>query len=72
LRPDERRSIANYTSAGKDVSGQISDQYSLSIKSASAVKTIDGQALRTALARVEKVEEKAVRSWTVDDRSFCP
>jgi hypothetical protein len=72
LNPHERRSIANYTSAGKDVSGQISDQYSLSIKTAHAVKTIDAQMLRSALTRVEKVEEKAVRSWTIDDPSFCP
>ncbi|WP_253911862.1 hypothetical protein [Pseudomonas sp. CVAP len=72
LSPDERRSIANYTSAGKDVSRQVSDQYSLSIKTARAVKTIDAQTLRSALKRVEKVEEKAVRSWTIDDRSFCP
>jgi hypothetical protein len=72
LAPGERRSIANYRSAGKDVSGQISARYSLVIKTASAVKTIDAQTLRTALARVEKVEDNAVRAWTIEDRSFCP
>lgn len=72
LGPGERRSIANYTSAGKDVAGQISGGYSLSIKTTSAVKTIDAQTLRAALARVEKVEDNTVRAWTIENRSFCP
>lgn len=72
LGPGERRSIANYRSAGKGVVRQISDRYSLSINTTGAVKTIDAQMLRAALARVEKVEDRAVRTWTIEDRSFCP
>ncbi|MGF6205452.1 hypothetical protein [Pseudomonas frederiksbergensis] len=72
LSPGERRSIANYRSAGKDVAGQISERYSLSINTTGAVKTIDAQMLRAALTRVEKVEDRAVRTWTIEDRSFCP
>ncbi|WP_432218100.1 hypothetical protein ACREYJ_28090 [Pseudomonas kribbensis] len=72
LAPNERSSVANYQSFGEDVSGQISDQYSLMLKSPTASKTIDAQALRKAIAGVEKTEENAVRSWTLDDGAFCP
>jgi hypothetical protein len=72
LSPNERSSIANYQSFGEDVLGQISDQYSLTLKSPTASKTIDAQALRKATAGVEKTEEKAVRSWTLNDGAFCP
>lgn len=72
LAPNERSSVTNYQSFGEDVSGQISDQYSLMLKSPTASKTIDAQALRKAIAGVEKTEENAVRSWTLDDGAFCP
>ncbi len=72
LNPDQRRTIANYSSFGEDVAGQISDQYSLSIKSPTATKTIDAQTLRKAVASTERTEEKAVRSWVITDGSFCP
>ncbi len=72
LAPNERSSVANYQSFGEDVSDQISDQYSLMLKSPTASKTIDAQALRKAIAGIEKTEEKAVRSWTLDDGAFCP
>ncbi len=72
LAPNERSSVANYQSFGEDVLGQISDQYSLMLKSPTASKTIDAQALRKAIAGVEKTEENAVRSWTLDDGAFCP
>jgi len=72
LAPNERSSIANYQSFGEEVAGQISDQYSLTLKSPTASKTIDVQALRQAIAGVEKTEEKAVRSWTINDGAFCP
>ncbi|WP_085655908.1 hypothetical protein [Pseudomonas sp. B11(2017)] len=72
LALNERSTIANYQSFGEDVSGQISDQYSLTLKSPTASKTIDAKALRKAIAGVEKTEEKAVRSWTLNDGAFCP
>jgi len=72
LAPNERSSVANYQSFGEDVLGQISHRYSLVLKSPTASKTIDAQALRKAIAGVEKTEEKAVRSWTLDDGAFCP
>ncbi|CAI8840557.1 hypothetical protein EMIT0215P_250018 [Pseudomonas serboccidentalis] len=72
LNPNQRSSIGNYQSFGEDVSGQISDQYSLSIKSPTAMKYIDAQTLRNAVASIKKTEEKAVRSWTVDTGAFCP
>ncbi|WP_176472337.1 hypothetical protein [Pseudomonas sp. Irchel 3H7] len=72
LNPNQRSSIGNYQSFGEDVSGQISDQYSLSIKSQNATKSIDAQTLRKAVASIKKTEEKAVRSWTVDTGAFCP
>ncbi|MFM9381181.1 hypothetical protein [Pseudomonas sp. UV AK001] len=72
LAPNERSSVANYQSFGEDVLGQISDQYSLMLKSPAATKTIDAQTLRKALASIEKIEERGVRSWTVDNGAFCP
>nr|WP_122660258.1 hypothetical protein [Pseudomonas fluorescens] len=72
LSPNQRRTIANYRSFGEDVAGQISDQYSLSIKSPTATKTIDAQTLRKAVASTERTEQKAVRSWVITDGSFCP
>ncbi|WP_282317558.1 hypothetical protein [Pseudomonas sp. ITA] len=72
LAPNERNSVANYQSFGEDVLGQISHRYNLMLKSPTASKTIDAQALRKAIAGVEKTEEKAVRSWTLDDGAFCP
>lgn len=72
LAPNERSSVANYQSFGEDVLGQISHRYSLMLKSPTASKTIDAQALCKAIAGVEKTEEKAVRSWTLDDGAFCP
>lgn len=72
LSPNQRRTIANYRSFGEDVAGQISDQYSLSIKSPTATKTIDAQTLQKAVASTERTEEKAVRSWVITDGSFCP
>jgi hypothetical protein len=72
LDPNQRRTIANYRSFGEDVAGQISDQYSLSIKSPTATKTIDAQTLRKAVASTERTEQKAVRSWVITDGSFCP
>ncbi|MGY1888631.1 hypothetical protein A1354_08665 [Pseudomonas asplenii] len=72
LNPNQRRTIANYRSFGEDVAGQISDQYSLSIKSPTATKTIDAQTLRKAVASTERTEEKAVRSWVITDGAFCP
>ena len=72
LNPNQRRTIANYRSFGEDVAGQISDQYSLSIKSPTATKTIDAQTLQKAVASTERTEEKAVRSWVITDGSFCP
>ncbi|MBY8935238.1 hypothetical protein [Pseudomonas fluorescens] len=72
LSPNQRRTIANYRSFGEDVAGQISDLYSLSIKSPTATKTIDAQTLQKAVASTERTEEKAVRSWVITDGSFCP
>ena len=72
LTPNQRRTIANYRSFGEDVAGQISDLYSLSIKSPTATKTIDAQTLQKAVASTERTEEKAVRSWVITDGSFCP
>lgn len=72
LSPNQRRTIANYRSFGEDVASQISDQYSLSIKSPTATKTIDAQTLQKAVASTERTEEKAVRSWVITDGSFCP
>ncbi|WP_224793260.1 hypothetical protein [Pseudomonas fluorescens] len=72
LNPNQRRTIANYRSFGEDVADQISDQYSLSIKSQTATKTIDAQTLRKAVASTERTKEKAVRSWVITDGSFCP
>ena len=72
LSPNQRRTIANYRSFGEDVAGQISDLYSLSIKSPTATKTIDAQTLRKAVASTERTEEKAVRSWVITDGAFCP
>ncbi|MFI8397757.1 hypothetical protein ACIGEI_24165 [Pseudomonas sp. NPDC078863] len=72
LNPNQRSSIGNYQSFGEDVSVQISDQYSLSIKSQNGTKSIDAQTLRKAVASIKKTEEKAVRSWTVDTGAFCP
>ncbi len=72
LNPNQRRTIANYRSFGEDVAGQISDQYSLSIKSPTATKTIDAQTLRKAVASTERTEEKAVHSWVITDGAFCP
>ncbi|WP_259699414.1 hypothetical protein [Pseudomonas fluorescens] len=72
LSPNQRSSIANYQSFGEDVVGQISDQFSLSIKSPAASKTIDAQTLRKAVASTEKTVKKAVRSWVIADGSFCP
>ena len=72
LNPNQRSSIGNYQSFGEDVSGQISDQYSLSIKSPTAMKSIDAQTLRNAVTSIKKTEEKAVRSWTIDTGAFCP
>ncbi len=72
LNPNQRRTIANYRSFGEDVADQISDQYSLSIKSPTATKTIDAQTLRKAVASTERTKEKAVRSWGITDGSFCP
>lgn len=72
LNPNQRRTIANYRSFGEDVAGQISDQYSLSIESPTATKTIDAQTLRKTVGSTERTEEKAVRSWVITDGSFCP
>ncbi|WP_262410284.1 hypothetical protein [Pseudomonas sp. N40(2020)] len=72
LNPNQRRTIANYRSFGEDVAGQISDQYSLSIKSSTGTKTIDAQTLRKAVASTERTEEKSVRSWVITDGAFCP
>ncbi|MDX9671837.1 MULTISPECIES: hypothetical protein [unclassified Pseudomonas] len=72
LSPNQRNSIANYQSFGEGVLGQISDQYSLTLKSPAATKTIDAQTLRKALASIEKTEERGVRSWTVNNGAFCP
>jgi len=72
LSPNQRRTIANYRSFGEDVAGQISDLYSLSIKSPTATKTIDAQTLQKAVVSTERTEEKAVRSWVITDGSFCP
>jgi len=72
LSPNQRSAIANYQSFGEDVDGQISDQFSLSIKSPAASKTVDAQTLRRAVASAEKTVRKAVRSWVIADGSFCP
>lgn len=72
LNQNQRSSIGNYQSFGEDVSGQISDQYSLTIRSQNATKSIDAQTLRNEIASTKKTEEKAVRSWTVDNGALCP
>lgn len=58
LAPNERSSVANYQSFGEDVLGQISHRYSLMLKSPTASKTIDAQALRKAIAGVKRPKRK--------------
>lgn len=71
--PDARSSIANDRAFGEHVSTQISDDDRLTLEAPDARRTVDGATLRTASKNVARPKmRKPVRSWTIDDGSFCP